>query len=302
VYSPPANRQRRQVLTTVWDALAKGHTVDTGGAYHAPVRRIMDLLGLPLLGLVLLGGLTLLFAQLGQIVDARVDAFMTAIGVWSMVAAIAYQRSSSVRYWIIRLRARLGRGFAPSWKLSVGLRARVGPDEGAVFEERVRKRLPLARLDFTRERAATLTVTGNPLEIEWAHPMVDLDRDTEDWEVHVSAEYPSVMYHDSIRFLRQNVMPVLEAIDESLEATARDYHLIVHYGTAGNPFEGLVIQAAPPDTVVSYQVTLRPGADEEIQLLGDRLTLTATSRSRFEEAVERLLTLNGAWGPGLSGR
>ena len=202
-----------------------------------------------------------------------------------------------IRSWRKRFQSSVGRHVAPAWKLSVDYRSRIQPGD-----ERVEARLAAAT-SVTFERITTRTIRvaagGTSAAMDWSEPLDDEPSSgAPDWVIHVEVDYPPVPYHESVSFLRNRVMPLLEVLESAVDASPdRLYHLTVEYGSDNNPFEGLLIRAAPDETIAAYSVVIKPaGAGEElIEVSRESQALQAVSRSRFEELVERLLTLDGRW-------
>lgn len=261
------------------------------------VRNALMLAAWPLVGLALVVALSLVFLAADAAVPVIAQAVLTALSVVLVLGSWAVWNYPPVYFWRKRLQSSIGRHVAPAWKLSVDYRSRIQPGD-----DRVEARLAAANgVTFERTTTRTLRVSagGTAAAIEWSEPLDDEPTSgAPDWVVHVEVEYPPVPYHESVGFLRKRVMPLLEVLEAAIDASPdRLYHLTVEYGSDSNPFEGLLIRAAPDETISAYSVMIKPaGAGEElIEVNRERLALQAVSRSRFEELVERLLTLDGRW-------
>jgi hypothetical protein len=257
---------------------------------------------LGLLGPLLIAGaaiavLTLALIALGSAVPSAFEAFLAASSIVLAIGSWAVWNNPRLYFWRLRMSASLGRKVAPAWRLSVTYRSKRGPDDPAA----IAGSLEAAGLACETISSRTVQVLegSTRLVVHWDEPVLDDDgAGAPDWIVNVEADYPPVPYSESIRFLRHDVMPVLESLEISLQATpARLYHLRVAYAPGRNPFEGLLIRATPDVLVTHYSVLLKPEGtrDEKIELSREAVSLEATSRSRFEQLVERLLTLDGSW-------
>jgi hypothetical protein len=262
-----------------------------------PVRNLSSLASWPLAAFAAVGALTAAFLALGPAVPTFLQAFITALAVVSAVGSWAVWNYPPIYFWRKRFASRIGRHIAPAWRLQVDYRSRVQPQD-----PRVETRLAHAgslSFDRTSSRSLRVTAQATTATIDWAEPLAEEDTPgAPDWVVHIEVEYPPVPYHESVEFLRQRVMPLLEVLESAIDASPdRLYHLTVEYDRGNNPFEGILIRAAPDETISAYSVLIKPeGASEElIEINRERLALQAVSRSRFEELVERLLTLDGRW-------
>lgn len=261
------------------------------------VRNVLRLAGWPLIGIALVVGLTVFFVVADEKIPVAAQAFLTALSVVAALGSWAVWNYPPVYFWRKRVASSLGRHVAPAWNLLVDYRSRTQPDD-----PRVEAKLAGVRgLTFERPTNRTVRVIAQATTatITWSEPLLDEDtKGAPDWVVHVAVSYPPVPYHDSVEFLRKRVMPLLEVLETAIDASPdRLYHLTVEYDPGNNPFEGLLIRAAPDETISAYSVMIKPaGAGEElIEVNRERLALQAVSRSRFEELVQGLLTLDGRW-------
>jgi hypothetical protein len=261
------------------------------------VRNALRLALWPLVGLALIAVLTVIFMIASDKLPVFATALLTAVAIVLALGSWAVWNYPPVYFWRKRVVSTFGRHVAPAWRVLVDYRSRIQPSD-----PRVEARLAAVRdLMFVRESDHTVRVTAQATTatITWADPLTEEDTSrAPDWIVHVDVSYPPVPYHQSVEFLRQRVMPLLEVLESAIDASPdRLYHLTVEYDPDNNPFEGLLIRAAPDETISAYSVMIRPeGAGEElIEINRERLALQAVSRSRFEELVERLLTLDGRW-------
>lgn len=263
----------------------------------SPVRNVLRLAGWPVVGLVVTVALTAVLVFADETVPVVAQAFLTALSIVAALASWAIWNYPPVYFWRKRVASTFGRHVAPAWKLLVDYRSRIQPSDPRV-EERL-----AAEQDVTFERTSARTIRvmaqATTATITWADPLTEEDTlGAPDWVVHVDVSYPPVAYHQSVVFLRERVMPLLEVIESAIDASPdRLYHLTVEYDPDNNPFEGLLIRAAPDETISAYSVLIRPSnaGEELIEINRERLALQAVSRSRFEELVERLLTLDGRW-------
>jgi hypothetical protein len=254
----------------------------------------LDLLRWPAAFVLLFAATFLGFTWIGGAFPSDVNNILTAAGVTSLAGSVLYARSGDLRFWLIRVRARFLRGVAPAWKIRVAYRARVGPSDLGELGDVLRRTHSDARVTAESDKRIAIEAGGSRLIVEWVQPLDEPDRGLRDWEVQGFMDHPSVQYHDSVRFLRRVVMPLLEGVESALEVVGREYRLVVEYGHGGNPFEGLVVRSAPGQAITSYDFLLAAGPGERIHMSKDRLDLSASSRSRFEEIVESLLALGGA--------
>jgi hypothetical protein len=269
------------------------------------MKRVRNLPGLvvwPAAGLAAIVGLTILMLWLGDSVPNLVTAVVTSSSIVLAVGSWAVWHYPPLYFWRQKFAAALGRRIAPGWKLRLAYQSRVSPAEREIFTERLsEERLAFGRLRVEERSEHDLELILGPthFNMRWDEPRLDEDGTGQpDWFVSLDVDYPPVPYNESIRFLRLEVMPVLEAVERALDVTpSRSYRLVVEYPRGANPFEGLLIRAAPDQTVTNYSVILRPDprGEERIELSREGVALTAVSRSRFEELVERLLTLDGSW-------
>jgi hypothetical protein len=263
----------------------------------APVRNGLKLAGWPIVGLALVIALTVVFVVADDKLPTVAEAVITAVSIVLALASWAVWNYPPVYFWRKRVASTFGRRVAPAWKLLVDYRSRIQPGD-----PRVEERLSRVRgLTFERATGRTIRVTaqGTTATLSWSEPLTDEETTgAPDWVVNVQVDYPPVAYHQSVDFLRGRVMPLLEALESAIDASPdRLYHLTVEYAPGKNPFEGLLIRAAPDETIAAYSVIIRPGGagEELIDINRERLALEAVSRSRFEELVEGLLTLDGRW-------
>lgn len=262
-----------------------------------PVRNLPGLAVVPLAALAAIALLTLLMLWLGDSVPNVVAAVLAATSIVLGLGSWAVGHYPPLFFWRRRMAATLGRRIAPAWKLRLGYRSRVSPQD----RHRAAEQLTAGgmRVEQRSDRELALILGAVHLTVRWDEPYLDDDGSgPPDWLVSLDVDYPPVPYNESIRFLRSEVMPLLEVIERALDVTPdRSYRLTVEYPKGANPFEGLLIRAAPDETVTNYSVMLRPdpAGEERIELSRERVALTATTRSRFEELVERLLTLDGSW-------
>ena len=241
------------------------------------------------------------------IIDNRLprlaEAVITASSLTLLAGSYLVSKNPRLYFWRQRVVANLGRHVAPAWRLRITYRSRLSPNDATQMGETLRGRG--FTCDFLSDRTAQVIQGGTRVEVHWDEPDLDNGDGPPDWFVFVDADYPTIPYQESIRFLRGSVMPLLETVEQAIEAVAAPlYHLDVIYSPRYNPFEGLLIRAVPGALVSHYSVMLRPeGArDEKIDLSRDRLSLEAGTRSGFERQVERLLTLNGSWPADYLGR
>jgi hypothetical protein len=239
------------------------------------------------------------FLVLDDRIPVVANAAFAVLGIMTLVASFALRHSPTLYFWQLRLSARFGRTVAPSWHLRATYRARFGPDSDV--DERIRRRLAGATVRGESTRRIRVEVGGSSAIIAWEQPDAE-SRD--DWIVAVDLAYPSVAYHDSVRFLRELVMPLLEEIEGAIGASDRGYEMTVEYQAGRNPFEGLLVRSAPGAAVTSYYVVFKPEADRDavIELSRSQMRFRSSSRSAFESIVERLLTLRGKWPTELFGR
>jgi hypothetical protein len=263
----------------------------------ALVRKVLRLAGWPVVAVAAVLLITAVLVMSDERVPAAAQAFLTAVSIVLAIGSWAVWNYPPVYFWRKRVASTFGRHVAPAWKLLVDYRSRTQPSD-----PRIEGRLAAAHgVTFERTSSRTLRVTsqGTAATIAWADALTDEDSaGAPDWVVHVEVSYPPVAYHDSVDFLRAHVMPLLETLESAIDASPdRLYHLTVEYDPGNNPFEGLLIRAAPDATITAYSVLIRPWNDSEelIEVNRERVALQAVSRSRFEELVERLLTLDGRW-------
>jgi hypothetical protein len=263
----------------------------------AIVRNGLGLAGWPAVGLALIAALTFVFVVADDKLPVLATALVTSVSIVLALGSWAVWNYPPVYFWRKRLGSSIGRRVAPAWKLTVDYRSRIQPDD-----PRVEAKLAAVKgLTFERSTSRTVRVTAQATTatMNWSEPLLDEDGPgAPDWMVSVAVSYPPVPYHESVEFLRGRVMPLLEVLETAIDASPdRIYHLTVEYEPGNNPFEGLLIRAAPDETISAYSVMIKPaGAGEErIDISRERLALQAVSRSRFEELVQGLLTLDGRW-------
>jgi hypothetical protein len=232
---------------------------------------------------------------LGTPLPEWASALSTSAGIVAVGASLLFARSPTLRFWLIRVRTLLRPRTAPQWRLSVGLRVRIGPEQIDLFRERLAKRLPSAAIQPLGSGRFDVSAGGVHLDLGWGEAIVDESRDLMDWQADVLFEAPVVSYRDSIGLLRGSVMPVLERVDEALEAHARHYQLVVSYKPGTSPFEGLLVRSVPSAAIATYDVLLTAGRNEQIHLGKDKLSLESPSRASFEQLVHRFLTLDNDW-------
>lgn len=262
-----------------------------------PVRNLAGLATWPAIAIILVIALTAAFLWLGEGIPTIAAALLTASSIVFGLGSWAAWHYPPVYFWRQRFWASVGRRQAPAWKLRLMYRSRSQADDRSEVAERLIRRG--LRVEDRVPRELEVVRGATHLTLHWEDPDVEAEEaDPPNWFVSVAVDYPPIAYHESIRFLRSSVMPILEVVESALDVTPdRSYRLVVEYPRGHNPFEGLLIRAAPDTTVANYSVMLRPDptGEERIELSQERLTLTAVTRSRFEELVERLLTLDGSW-------
>jgi hypothetical protein len=267
------------------------------GAIMTTVRNVLGLALWPIVALAIVVILTVVLLLADDKIPAAATALLTSVSIVLAVGSWAVWNYPPVYFWRKRLASRVGRRVAPAWKLTVDYRSRIQPDN-----PRVEAKLGAVKgLTFERPTSRTVRATAmsTTATISWSEPLLDEDTiGAPDWMVSVAVGYAPVPYHESVEFLRGRVMPLLEVLETAIDASPdRIYHLTVAYEPGNNPFEGLLIRAAPDETISAYSVMIKPaGAGEElIEISRERLALQAVSRSRFEELVQGLLTLDGRW-------
>lgn len=253
----------------------------------------MSMLKWPALFAAMVIVLIVVFLAIVRDLPDQANAVLLAVSLTTLTFSFVLTRSNDLRFWLIRIRARLGRGVAPAWKLRASYRVRRSRAEISDVAARLRDRYPDARVAPIGDRRLEVDA-GSRMVVEWLDAIEDHDRGLVDWHVVASFDHASVQYHDSVRFLSRVMLPVLEAVEDALEVVERRYHLIVEYGPGGNPFEGFLVRTAPEQSVASYQIQLRQSSVETVTMMKDRLDLESISPSRLQEIVERLLAFSGS--------
>lgn len=214
----------------------------------------------------------------------------TTIGGWLLfLLTVTYNASGAFYLFVQQLRFWVG-NHAARWDLSVdyqtdltrsGLRKLVDQLEASYRDKGVR------REDWsnTRFRITVNTVKTQALPFELSLA----EEDSGPNRLHVSGFEIWAPFRESDR-LEREIMAILEAIEDAIRPTARDYGLTIYFD-GKNPYYGFFLRRLAASAIQSFHVDLTVKAGL-VTVSKERLAITTRSKDSFRDLVAHYLALS----------
>ncbi len=112
-----------------------------------------------------------------------------------------------------------------------------------------------------------------------------------------------VPFADSESTLEKRILPLLEAVEDSVRPEERAYTLTAAFESGQNPYLGLLLHWFPPEYIESFEAGLHllPADDGSnggsVQIERDQVSVTSPARRPFRRAALQCLTLSLARSP-----